>query len=115
MILAIIIPPITAKNDFFLSISNTLATKHPVHAPVPGSGIPTKRNKAQYKPRPAFSCSFFPPFSPFSKQNVKNFPIYFLSDPHSKTFLAKKNIVENIYHSAKRRAGFGHLSAETRH
>ena len=44
-------------------------------------------NKAQYKPFPAFSWSFLPPFSPFSRQNVKNFPIIFLSDPHTNTFL----------------------------
>ena len=36
------ITPISiAKNDFFLSISSTDAINDPVHAPVPGSGIPT--------------------------------------------------------------------------
>lgn len=44
----IIIPAINtpiqaAKKDFFLSISSIAAIRHPVQAPVPGNGIPTKR------------------------------------------------------------------------
>ena len=73
MIPAKITPAITETTLFLKSISKRLAASVPVQAPVPGSGIPTKRNKAQYKPRPAFSCNFLPPFSPFSKQNLKNF------------------------------------------
>lgn len=56
-----ITPPITAITLFLKSMSKIEAAKVPVQAPVPGSGIPTNRNKAQYKPLPAFSCSFFPP------------------------------------------------------
>ena len=57
----IIIPAITtpiaaAKKDFFLSIFNMAAIKHPVHAPVPGSGIPTNKTKPQ---NPYFSIRTF--------------------------------------------------------
>ena len=44
---AINTPSNAAKNDFFLSISSTLAIKQPVHAPVPGSGIPTNKTSPQ--------------------------------------------------------------------
>ena len=68
-----------------------LATKVPVQAPVPGNGIPTNNNRAQNIPLlPADSFNLFPPFSPFSKHQVKNFFVYFLSFPHSRTFLANK-------------------------
>ena len=49
-----------------------------------------KRSSATNNPFPALASSFFPPFSPFSRQKVKNFPITGLSLPHSKTFLAKR-------------------------
>ena len=62
----IIIPAINtpiqaAKKDFFLSISSIAAIRHPVQAPVPGNGIPTKRTNPQ---KPYFSifpyfCSTF--------------------------------------------------------
>ena len=45
IILAINIPIIAAINAFFLSISRTDAIKHPVHAPVPGNGIPTNNKR----------------------------------------------------------------------
>ena len=69
-----------------------LAASVPVHAPVPGSGIPTNRSSATKSPLPAFSCSFCPPFSPFSRQKRKNLPITGLSAPHSSTRLAKRYI-----------------------
>ena len=47
IILAIKIPIIVAIKAFFLFISNTEAIKHPVHAPVPGNGIPTKSTRPQ--------------------------------------------------------------------
>lgn len=47
IILAITTPIKAAKKDFFLSISKTEAIKHPVHAPVPGNGIPTNNTKPQ--------------------------------------------------------------------
>ena len=49
------------------SISKILAARVPVQAPVPGMGIPTNKSSARNNPLPAFSCNFFPPFSPFSK------------------------------------------------
>ena len=45
---AVITPRVAARNDFFLSIFKSAAIKHPVQAPVPGSGIPTNKNKPQY-------------------------------------------------------------------
>lgn len=63
------------------SSSNILAAKIPVHAPVPGTGIPTKRTNARNIPLPAFFLSFFPACLPFSRQNVKKLPMYFLSFP----------------------------------
>ena len=60
--------------------------------PVPGSGMPTNSNSATNRPRPAFSCSFSPPFSPFLRQNEKKPPITGLSCPHSSTFRAKKKM-----------------------
>ena len=89
---AIITPSITATTLFLKSISKKLAARVPVHAPVPGRGIPTKSIRAINNPLPAFAWSFLPPFSPFSIQKVKNLPINFLSLPQSKTFLAKKKI-----------------------
>ena len=66
------------------------AAKVPVQAPVPGNGIPTNINKAQKIPLfPAEAFNFSPPFSPLFRHQVKNFPITFLSLPHSRTFLAK--------------------------
>ena len=57
-----------------------LATRVPVHAPVPGNGMPTNNSNAQNVPFvPADSFNLFPPFSPFSKHHVKNFFVYFLS------------------------------------
>ena len=47
---------------------------------------------ATYTPLPAFSVSFFPPLSPFSRHHVKKPPITFLSLPHSSTLLANQNI-----------------------
>ena len=49
------------------------------------------RSKAKKIPLfPAVFFNFSPPFSPFSKHHVKNFPIIFLSFPHSRTFLANR-------------------------
>ena len=38
---ASIMPRTIARNDFFASISNTDDISAPVHAPVPGNGMPT--------------------------------------------------------------------------
>lgn len=83
-------PAITAILLFLNPISKIDAASVPVHAPVPGNGIPTKINSAQNNPFPADFCNFLPPFSPFSKHHVKNFPMIGLSLPQTKTFLAKK-------------------------
>ena len=70
-----ITPTSIAKNDFFLSISSTDAINDPVHAPVPGSGIPTNNTNPKY---PNFSiCPFL--FSTFlSSQSA----IFLLFLPH---------------------------------
>ena len=60
------------------------------HAPVPGRGIPTNRSSAQNSPRPALACSFSPPCSPFSRQNVKNRPMTGLSLPLRRMRRAKR-------------------------
>lgn len=77
------------EGAFLKSISSRLAARVPVQAPVPGRGIPTNSSSAQYSPRPALAWSLRPAFSPFSRQKVKNFPIYLLSFPHTSTFRAK--------------------------
>ena len=48
-------PQITEMLVFFQSMSRRLAASVPVQAPVPGSGIPTNKKRAKYKPLPAFS------------------------------------------------------------
>ena len=68
-------PSITAATVDLKSISRILAASVPVHAPVPGSGMPTNKSNAINVPLPAFSCNFFPPFSPFSRQNEKNYQL----------------------------------------
>ena len=83
-------PAAQARVLFLKSISSRLAARVPVQAPVPGRGIPTNSSSAQYSPRPALAWSLRPAFSPFSRQKVKNFPIYLLSFPHTSTFRAKK-------------------------
>ena len=53
---AITTPHITAITLFLNPRSRILAASVPVHAPVPGSGIPTNINNAKNKPVfPAFS------------------------------------------------------------
>ena len=84
-------PRVTANILVLKSSFKKLAANVPVHAPVPGKGIPTNISNAQNIPRfPADFFSYSPPFSPFSKHHVKNLPIIFLSFPHSRTFLANK-------------------------
>ena len=71
-----------------------------VGIPIPGTGawtgtlaargMPTKSMSATNIPLPAFASSFLPPFSPFSRQKEKNLPINFLSEPQTRTFLAKR-------------------------
>ena len=87
-------PSVTAHILVLKSKFRKLAASVPVQAPVPGNGIPTNISRAKNIPLfPAVFFSFSPPFSPFSKHHVKNFPITFLSFPHSRTFLANKNII----------------------
>ena len=50
MTVAIIMPQKIAREDFLISISRRDAIRDPVHAPVPGSGIPTKSNNATKRP-----------------------------------------------------------------
>ena len=53
---------------------------------VPGSGMPTKSSRASGSPRPAFAFSFSPPFSPFSRHQVKNFRYTFYHIPRQEPF-----------------------------
>lgn len=85
-------PPSAAIVVFLKSKFKILAAKVPVHAPVPGTGIPMKSNRATYRLRPAFFCNFLPPFSPFFRHHEQNFPIIFLSLPQVKNFRANKKI-----------------------
>ena len=85
-------PESTAIVVFLKSKSRILAASVPVQAPVPGTGIPTKRNRAKYTLWPAFFWSFLPPFSPFFRHQVKNFPMYFLSLPQTRILRAKRKI-----------------------
>jgi hypothetical protein len=62
MIPARITPSITAITLRLKSQSRIDAARVPVQAPVPGSGIPTKRRRAQKTPlSPAAFSSFWPP------------------------------------------------------
>ena len=83
-------PSSTASTLDLKSISSRLAASVPVHAPVPGSGMPTKSISATKSPFPAVACSFLPPFSHFSRQKVKNFPMTGLSFPHTRILRAKR-------------------------
>ena len=84
-------PAETASDVVLMPISRKLAASVPVHAPVPGSGIPTNSSRARKEPvRPARWVSLCPPDSPFCRHQVKKPPMYFLSLPHSRTLLAKK-------------------------
>ena len=68
-----------------------LAASVPVHAPVPGSGIPTNKSNATKSPLPAVACNFSPPFSPFAVHQRQNLPIILgILLPISSTFLANK-------------------------
>lgn len=87
---ASITPSVTANILVLKSSFKKLAARVPVHAPVPGSGIPTKMSRAQKIPVfPAVFLNFSPPFSPFSKHQVKNFPIIFYLFPIPIPFLQK--------------------------
>ena len=56
-------PHIAASTLDLKSIFKKLAASVPVHAPVPGSGIPTNKSNATKSPLPAVVCNFSPPFS----------------------------------------------------
>ena len=86
-------PRATAEMLVLKSRFKKLAANVPVHAPVPGIGIPTNNNNAIKIPLfPADCFSFSPPLVPFSKHQVKNPPIIFLLLPHIKTLRAKKKM-----------------------
>ena len=40
-------PTMMARKDFFRGMCRRPATREPVHAPVPGSGMPTKSTRPQ--------------------------------------------------------------------
>ncbi len=85
-------PPMQARTLSLKSISSRLAARVPVHAPVPGRGMPTNSSRAIKRPRPAVAFSFWPPLWPFSRQKVKNLPITGLSAPHSRILRANKKM-----------------------
>ena len=55
MMVAIISPRKIAGTDFFILIPISAAISAPVHAPVPGNGIATKKNKPQNTPFSIFA------------------------------------------------------------
>ena len=66
---AMITPSETAAAVDLIPILRKDAARVPVHAPVPGSGMPTNSISATNRPpRPARPVSFRPPASPFSRQ-----------------------------------------------
>ena len=65
MIPAIRTPNVHANTLVLKSKSRILAANVPVHAPVPGTGMPTNNNIAKNIPLSAFACSFISAFSPF--------------------------------------------------
>ena len=81
-------PSKIAGTDFFKSTSNKEATKEPVHAPVPGSGIPTNKTSPQNSYR--FIWSLFPIalLSSFSISGQNNFVFF----NHLKICLMKSRI-----------------------
>ena len=83
-------PSITAMIVFLKLMSRRLAARVPVHAPVPGSGIPTKSSNATKIPRPAFDCNFSPAAFPLIKKKSQSFPMIFFPLPHSRNFLANR-------------------------
>ena len=84
-------PEDTARDVVLMPISRKLAARVPVHEPVPGRGMPTNSIRARKEPvRPARWVSLCPPDSPLRRHQLKKPPIYFLSFPHSRIFLAKK-------------------------
>ena len=53
-------PASTAIVPFLMFIPKRLAARLPVHAPVPGIGMPTKSVRAIKSPKPALFSSFSP-------------------------------------------------------
>ena len=94
---ASIIPHKHAIMLFLKSILNILAASIPVHAPVPGIGIPIKSTSAINNPLPSVSCNFRPALLLFSIQNLKNFPITFLFFPHSSSLCEKRYCKKSKY------------------
>ena len=93
MIAARSTPSMTAQTEDLKSMSRMLAARVPVHAPVPGMGMPTNSSRARKRPfLLAFCLSFSPAMCPFSRHQVKKGPMKRLSFPHSSTFLAKKKM-----------------------
>ena len=77
-------PPITAKIVFLKLRSRNDAASVPVHAPVPGRGMPTKNNRPIYALLEFWS--FLPAFSPFFKHQLQNLfsGFHFFLAPHSR-------------------------------
>ena len=59
-------PPMQARTLSLKSISSRLAARVPVHAPVPGRGMPTNSSRAIKRPRPA--VAFSAPFQDLARK-----------------------------------------------
>ena len=68
-------PPMQATSTSLNFMSKIEPARVPVHAPVPGSGMPTKISKAATRPRPAFASRARPAFSPLTTKNLQMPPI----------------------------------------
>ena len=88
-----ITPSITARLLRLKSQSRMEAARAPVHAPVPGRGIPTKSNKAQKIPlSPAAFSNFCPPLWPLFRHQLKKPPMTGFFAPQVRIWRAKKKI-----------------------
>ena len=89
--IVIITPAISTprRNNYALlnPKSRSDAARVPVHAPVPGKGIPTNIISATNTPRPAFSVSFLPPFA-FLKTPCEELPdVFLIGTPYKESSL----------------------------
>lgn len=84
-------PPMQARTLFLNPMSRILAARVPVHAPVPGRGIPTKMKERYKQSLTGFLLQFLTAFfALFSRQNEKNLPITGLVRSPDKNFSCKQ-------------------------
>lgn len=85
-------PAVQARTVFLKGASRRLAASVPVHAPVPGKGMPTNSVKAIKKPL-LFALSFSPAAAPRTRKKRHTPPIKRRSFPHSKNLRAKRYMI----------------------